>query len=66
MDVKKYGDIVQKRVSELVIDFLEERNLDTGEYRARQATILNQGIIQTGSGRIVNTGRLAVGENASA
>jgi hypothetical protein len=66
MDVKKYGDIVQKRLSEVVIDFLEEKNLDTGEYRARQATILNHGIIQTGSGEIINAGRLAVGDNASA
>jgi hypothetical protein len=66
MDVKKYGDIVEQRLSELVIDFLEEKNLDTSEYRAKQATVLNYGIIQSGNGTIVNTGQFAVGDNASA
>ncbi|MGI8335874.1 hypothetical protein ACRYCC_38510 [Actinomadura scrupuli] len=66
VDATKYAKIVERRLLEIILDFLEEKNVDTGEYRARQAAILNYGIIQTGSGKIVNTGTMAVGQDASA
>jgi hypothetical protein len=66
VDAGKYGDIIERRFLEIVIDFLEKKGMDTGEFRARQATILNYGMIQTGSGTISNAGQMAAGTNASA
>jgi hypothetical protein len=65
VDATKYAKIVERRTMEIIIGFLESMDVDTSEYQDRQAAILNYGILQTGSGQILNTGDLAVGENAT-
>jgi hypothetical protein len=47
-----------------LLDFLDERGVDTTEFRNRQMTILNQGVIQTGG--ISNVGNQAIGSEATA
>jgi hypothetical protein len=65
VDAVKYAKIVERRVLEIILDFLEQKNVDSSEYRTRQTSILNYGILQTGSGRIVTQGATAVGPNAT-
>ncbi|PPK70620.1 hypothetical protein V5P93_000500 [Actinokineospora auranticolor] len=63
-DAEKGVKLVEQHVLEAVIEFLEERGVDTAELRSRQTTILNQGVIQTGG--TSNVGALAVGDQAQA
>ncbi|WP_410575171.1 hypothetical protein [Amycolatopsis sp. cmx-4-61] len=61
-DQDKYTKLIERRVMDTIISLLDdEYHVDVSEYRARQATILNFGIMQTGSGQIHNTGTLAAG-----
>jgi hypothetical protein len=66
MDSAKYFKVIERRTLEVILDFLDHKDVDTTEFRARQAEVLNVGILQTGSGTIVNKGATAVGSDASA
>jgi hypothetical protein len=66
MDDEKFVKIIERRTFEVILDFLEEHHVDTTEYRAQQTALLNVGILQTGSGTIVNSGATAVGTQAQA
>lgn len=66
VDAEKYTTIVERRLLDLLADFLTEKGLDTGELRERQATVLNYGIIHHGTGDVVNNGTQAMGPNAQA
>ncbi|MCK8679491.1 hypothetical protein [Streptomyces lichenis] len=66
MDSAKYLKVIERRTLEVILDFLDSRDVDTAEFRARQAEVLNVGILQTGGGTIVNSGATAVGRDASA
>jgi hypothetical protein len=63
-DAAKHLKLVERHVLAALLDFLDERGVDTTEFRNRQMTILNQGIIQTGG--ISNVGNQAVGSEATA
>lgn len=65
-DAAKYLKIVERRTLDVILDFLEEHRVDTAEYRDRQTTLLNVGIMQTGSGTVVNNGPMATGPQAKA
>ncbi|MFJ6851436.1 hypothetical protein ACIQM3_13000 [Streptomyces sp. NPDC091271] len=65
MDSTKYFKVVERRTLEVILDFLDLKHVDTAEFRARQSEVLNVGILQTGSGTIVNRGTTAVGSDAS-
>ncbi|MEU0299438.1 hypothetical protein ABZ252_08215 [Streptomyces sp. NPDC006175] len=65
MDSTKYFKVVERRTLEVILDFLDLKHVDTTEFRARQSEVLNVGILQTGSGTIVNRGTTAVGSDAS-
>jgi hypothetical protein len=66
VDAEKYTTIVERRVLDLLADFLAHKGLDTGELRERQTTVLNYGIIHHGLGDVVNTGTQAMGPNSKA
>ncbi len=66
IDAQKYTTIVERRLLELVYDFLEEKGVDTREFRDRQTAVLNYGIIHSGSGNVVNNGTQAFGPKSTA
>jgi hypothetical protein len=66
VDATKYITIIERRLFEVVLDFLDLKNVDTREFRDRQAALLNYGQIHTGAGDMVNNGAQAFGPQASA
>ena len=64
LDELMYTKLVQKKVFESIATFLDARNIDTGELRERQATVLNSGVIITGGE--IKADSLAVGTGARA
>ncbi|MGN9778924.1 hypothetical protein ACTMS0_24650 [Micromonospora sp. H33] len=64
LDAAKHLKVVERHVLAAILDFLDERGIDTAEFRTRQTTILNQGVIQTGGLSVV--GNQAVGRGARA
>lgn len=63
-DATKHLKLIERHVLAALLDFLDERGVDTTEFRNRQMMILNQGIIQTGG--VSNVGNQAVGNEATA
>jgi hypothetical protein len=43
-DVVKYKKLIERRVIASVLDFLDDRGIDTAEYRARAASVINGGV----------------------
>ncbi|WP_327028336.1 hypothetical protein OG989_22525 [Micromonospora sp. NBC_01740] len=64
LDAAKHLKVVERHVLAAIMDFLDARGVDTAEFRNRQTTILNQGVIQTGGLSVV--GNQAVGQGARA
>ncbi|HMG76299.1 MAG TPA: hypothetical protein VK582_22690 [Pyrinomonadaceae bacterium] len=64
LDKEMYLKTVERLILDCVIEFLDEKGVDTSELRDRQATILNNGVIVTGGA--VRAKTLAVGQNSSA
>ncbi|MFI7576907.1 hypothetical protein [Micromonospora sp. NPDC049497] len=64
LDAAKHLKVVERHVLAAIVDFLDERGVDTAEFRSRQTMILNQGVIQTGGLSVV--GNQAVGAGAHA
>ncbi len=63
-DVVKYKRLIERRVIASVLDYLDECGVDTAEYRARAASVLNMyGDI---SGGVNNLGRATYNGNVSA
>jgi hypothetical protein len=65
LDKEMCAKIIERQVLDSIIDFLDERGIDTSELRERQTTILNHGVIVS-SGGTLRTGAMAVGERAKA
>ena len=65
-DAEKYAKIVERRLLETVREFLEEHNVDTAEFREREASVLNIGIANTGGGSVVNSGAQSFGPGSKA
>jgi len=61
VDQDKYTKIIERRVTDFIIDFLRVRNVDVSEFETRQQVVLNYGIMQTSGGQIVNSGSMAAG-----
>jgi hypothetical protein len=51
-DVLKFRRLIEIRVYAHVLDFLDDHDVDTTEYRARSASVLNIGILNTGEANI--------------
>ncbi|WFE42901.1 hypothetical protein [Verrucosispora sp. WMMD1129] len=64
LDAAKHLKVVERHVLAAIVDFLEDKGVDTAEFRTRQTMILNQGVIQTGGLSVV--GNQAVGAGARA
>ncbi|GGQ85479.1 hypothetical protein [Couchioplanes azureus] len=59
-DVAKYQKLIERRVIASVLDFLDDREIDTAEYRARAASILNvDGGVHNWGGTVTNNGPVA-------
>ncbi|MEW2386904.1 hypothetical protein AB0933_00935 [Streptomyces venezuelae] len=63
-DVAKHSKVIERRLLATVGEFLKEHGVDTTEFLQRATAILNNGIINTGSGN-VELGDTAMGENTS-
>lgn len=61
LDVAKYIKMIEQRLTEAVLDFLEERKVETGAYRMQAAGIT----VSAGDGSTVNV-PIALGAHASA
>ena len=48
LDAGKYLKIIQRRIFQAVLEFLEEQGVDTTEYRRQQNEITNNGVVITG------------------
>ncbi|GIJ76420.1 hypothetical protein SAMN05443287_10264 [Micromonospora phaseoli] len=64
LDAAKHLKVVERHVLAAIVEFLDDRGVDTAEFRNRQMMILNQGVIQTGGLSVV--GNQAVGAGARA
>ncbi len=62
MDQEMYVKVVETRLLDTLVDFLDEHGIDTAELRSRQTTILNQGTF-VGS---IQAEVVAVGQGAKA
>jgi hypothetical protein len=63
LDAEKYTKLVERLVTDTVLDFLERKNVDTTAYRASAASIINNGLM-VASGTF--TGPVAAGAGAKA
>ena len=62
-DKERYVKILDKKLFNLLSEFLDIKNIDTSEFKERETSILNQGVIVTGG---TFTGKnVAVGEKAA-
>jgi hypothetical protein len=52
-DIIKYGRMIERRVLDAILDFLEDRGVDVTEYRQRSLTILNAGAVATSGGTVI-------------
>ncbi|MEV4294269.1 hypothetical protein [Microbispora rosea] len=59
-DIRKHTKIIERQLIAAVTDFLSAHDVDTSEFEARVTAILNQGVINTGSGT-VNANGSAIG-----
>ncbi|MEU8321173.1 hypothetical protein AB0C33_22715 [Nonomuraea sp. NPDC048881] len=65
LDSEMYTKVVEQRIFDALVQFLDERHIDTGELVQRQTTILNNGVMVTGNGSI-NAENVAGGAGAHA
>jgi hypothetical protein len=49
LDKEMYVKILERRILDSLTDYLDEHGVDTSDLREREATILNQGVIVSGS-----------------
>jgi len=64
LDKEMYLKTVERLILDRIIQFLDEKDIDTSDLKDRQATILNNGVIVTGGA--VRAKSLAVGQSAKA
>jgi hypothetical protein len=62
LDKEMYMKILERKILDGIIEFLDMRNIDTSDLKERQTTILNSGGIVSGGS--IPTENLAVGERA--
>jgi hypothetical protein len=63
-DIVQHSKIIERRLIAALDDYLREVGVDSSEFVQRTTAILNNGILNTGSGT-VNADNMAVGENAT-
>jgi hypothetical protein len=60
-DSAKYAKILERQLIAAVLDFLQDREVDTSEYRQRATTILNYGVLQFGGRMDIRDSKLGTG-----
>lgn len=65
VDVDKHLSIVQRHVLAAILDYLDDHGIDTTEFRNRQLTILNNGVVQTGGVSMVGAQAVGLGAQAN-
>ncbi|WP_433222947.1 hypothetical protein [Microtetraspora malaysiensis] len=65
LDGEMYTKVVEQRIFDALVQFLDKHHIDTGELVQRQTTILNNGVMVTGNGSI-NAENVAGGAGAHA
>lgn len=60
-DIVKYSKVIERRLTAAVLDFLDDKGVDTGEFLERTQNVLNVGALNTGSGQVTVEGD-AVGQ----
>nr|BFE87980.1 hypothetical protein GCM10020093_105810 [Planobispora longispora] len=63
LDADKYSKLIERRLTEAVLDYLEAKDVDTSGYRAQAATLTNYGALITGG---TFNGPVAAGSGAHA
>jgi hypothetical protein len=66
VDQDKYTKIIERRVTDFIIQFLKDHGIDVTEFDNRRQTVFNYGIMITGGGQVTNSGAIAVGTSSSA
>ena len=66
LDKEMYYKVLDKHVLDAIVEFLNERNIDTSDLRQRQQYIMNAGVIVSGGGSVINQGAMSVGEGSRA
>ena len=56
-DIVKYLQIIERRLLSTVMEYIEDLDLDTTEFKQRARAILNDGALSLGSGDIHGSGR---------
>lgn len=62
LDKEMYLKLIERQILDSIINFLDAHNIDTSDLRAREETILNNGVIVTGGS--VEAQNITVGERA--
>ncbi|MFI6815678.1 hypothetical protein ACIBG7_24960 [Nonomuraea sp. NPDC050328] len=65
LDSEMYTKVVEQRIFDALVQFLDDHRIDTGELVQRQTTILNNGVMVTGNGSI-SAQNIAAGLGAQA
>jgi hypothetical protein len=64
LDKEMYAKVVEARVLDLVVEFLDDKGVDTRDLVTRQSTILNNGVM-VAAGASLTSENIAVGDSAS-
>jgi hypothetical protein len=62
LDKERYFKMIEKRIFNLIGNFLDSKNIDASEFKERETSILNQGVIVTGGN--INSENIAVGKGS--
>jgi hypothetical protein len=65
LDRELYKKVLERQIFDTIIRFLDARNIETSDLKERQTTVLNSGVIVSGSGTI-QAGAFAVGNQSMA
>jgi hypothetical protein len=65
LDKEMYAKLAEQQIFDSIITFLDEHNVDTNDIKERQTTVMNSGVIVSGSGSI-SANNFAVGVMAKA
>jgi hypothetical protein len=65
LDSELYKKVLERQIFDAIIRFLDARNIETADLKERQTTVLNSGVIVSGSGTI-QAETFAVGSHSTA
>lgn len=63
LDKERYFKIIEKRIFNMLEEFLDRKNIDASEFKERETSILNNGVLVTGGN--LKADNIAVGKKSS-